>query len=212
MRFRPFVSAEAMLEATRRQTEETAGSLPQGIPAGGSTGQVLKKSSGSDYAVAWGDESGGGVGVNVGGSVFDWMRLTNSDTATSINTASLTEIPLATSEGPASGFAKSGNGIQCNFDGTVEIVGSVHMLTSTVQRSAVAIEYFIGSSSAGPRFNTSYIRRASGHNESSSTGAPLLVSVSNGDVITMQGIQEAASGTVTMSAAGRSFLQVKRVA
>ena len=30
------------------------------IPSGGTTGQVLKKSSGTDYAVEWDDESGGG--------------------------------------------------------------------------------------------------------------------------------------------------------
>lgn len=30
------------------------------IPSGGTTGQVLKKSSGTDYAVEWANESGGG--------------------------------------------------------------------------------------------------------------------------------------------------------
>ena len=34
------------------------------IPSGGTTGQVLKKSSGTDYAVEWDDESGGGGGVS----------------------------------------------------------------------------------------------------------------------------------------------------
>lgn len=33
-----------------------------GIPSGGSTGQVLKKTSSSDYAVQWANESGGGGG------------------------------------------------------------------------------------------------------------------------------------------------------
>ncbi len=34
------------------------------IPSGGTSGQVLKKSSGTDYAVEWADESGGGGSAN----------------------------------------------------------------------------------------------------------------------------------------------------
>ena len=34
--------------------------LPTGIPSGGTTGQVLKKTSSTDYAVEWSNESGGG--------------------------------------------------------------------------------------------------------------------------------------------------------
>lgn len=36
------------------------GSAGQGVPAGGTTGQVLKKASGTDYDTEWADESGGG--------------------------------------------------------------------------------------------------------------------------------------------------------
>lgn len=41
------------------------------IPAGGTTGQVLKKTSNSDYQVAWQDDSGGGGGTS------DYSDLTN---------------------------------------------------------------------------------------------------------------------------------------
>ena len=34
--------------------------IPEGIPAGGTTGQVLRKTSDADYAVEWHDEEGGG--------------------------------------------------------------------------------------------------------------------------------------------------------
>ena len=48
--------------------------LPEGIPAGGTTGQVLRKSSNTDYAVEWHDEEGGG-----GGSAgLDILELTSS--------------------------------------------------------------------------------------------------------------------------------------
>lgn len=47
----------------------------RGIPASGTTGQVLKKSSNSDYATEWADESGGALHVTVtysgGNYVFD---------------------------------------------------------------------------------------------------------------------------------------------
>lgn len=41
------------------------------IPAGGTTGQVLKKSSGTDYDVEWDDESGGGGGGSFPPSLND---------------------------------------------------------------------------------------------------------------------------------------------
>ena len=49
----------------------------RGVPSGGTTGQVLKKSSNSDYATEWADESGGGASLHVtvtysgGNYVFD---------------------------------------------------------------------------------------------------------------------------------------------
>jgi hypothetical protein len=43
-----------------------------GVPAGGTTGQVLKKRSNSDYDTEWANESGGG-----GGGVSDYDQLSN---------------------------------------------------------------------------------------------------------------------------------------
>lgn len=39
------------------------GEQGQGVPAGGTTGQVLKKKSGTDYDTEWADETGGGGSV-----------------------------------------------------------------------------------------------------------------------------------------------------
>ncbi|MGA0848169.1 MAG: hypothetical protein ACO3PY_06150, partial [Pontimonas sp.] len=39
-----------------------------GVPAGGTTGQVLGKASGADYDTAWVDQTGGGGGGTPGGS------------------------------------------------------------------------------------------------------------------------------------------------
>lgn len=49
------------------------------LPSGGSAGQVLKKSSGTDYDVVWGNESGGG-----GGGTSDYSDLTNKPSINSV--------------------------------------------------------------------------------------------------------------------------------
>ena len=46
--------------------EFTVNPIAHGLPAGGTTGQVLKKTSGTDYAVSWQAESGGSGGVSDG--------------------------------------------------------------------------------------------------------------------------------------------------
>ena len=47
-------------------TVGTQGANGVGVPTGGTTGQVLKKTSNSDYATEWGNESGGSGGVSDG--------------------------------------------------------------------------------------------------------------------------------------------------
>ena len=44
-------------------TDGSDGADGQGVPTGGTTGQVLKKNSETDYDTVWADESGGGGGV-----------------------------------------------------------------------------------------------------------------------------------------------------
>lgn len=64
MRFRPFVSAEAMLEATSRQSQQNSGM--NSVPDGGTTGQVLAKQSGADGDTYWKDDAtGGGGGTSI---------------------------------------------------------------------------------------------------------------------------------------------------
>lgn len=172
---------------------------------GGAVGQFLRLASILPFVTEWADAPSGG------GSVFTAMRLSNLDVLTSINTTTLTEIPLATPTAFGSGFTQVGNGIRADFDGVIELTASIYMTTSTVQRSGVACEFFKNGATLGPRFNTSYIRRASGHNEASTACPPFIVNCSDGDVFTVRGVREAASGTVTMTRIGGSFLQAKRL-
>jgi hypothetical protein len=141
------------------------------------------------------------------------MRISNSDTTTNVNTTSLTEIPLDVETGPATGFTRVGNAIRTDFDGYVDLSAAVHM-QSTSQRPAVALEYFSdsgsGAVSLGPRYNSSYIRSGSGHNEASSQATSFIVPCVDGELFSLRGIREGNLGTVTMSAAGRAYLQARR--
>ena len=59
-------------------TSRAAAADVHSIPSGGSSGQVLKKSSGTDYDVAWANESGGGGGTS------DYTDLTNKPSINSV--------------------------------------------------------------------------------------------------------------------------------
>lgn len=84
--------------------------LPTGIPAGGTTGQVLKKTSDSNYAIEWSDEEGGGSGdenviktVKVNGTALT----PDSNKAVDIDLSSyalISDVPAAVTESTVSGW------------------------------------------------------------------------------------------------------------
>lgn len=89
--------------------------LPTGIPAGGTTGQVLKKTSDSNYAVEWSDEEGGGSGdeniietVKVNGTALN----PDSNKAVDIDLsgyALISDVPAAVTESTVSGWGFTKN-------------------------------------------------------------------------------------------------------
>ncbi len=81
-------------------TSRAAAADVHSIPSGGSTGQVLKKSSGTDYDVAWANESGGGGGTS------DYTDLTNKP---SINSVTLSGNKTAADLGLASAVTEVTN-------------------------------------------------------------------------------------------------------
>jgi len=56
---------------TVEETVTTDNPLPNFLPVGGTTGQVLKKVSNDDYDVEWDDESGGGGGSSTTAKKID---------------------------------------------------------------------------------------------------------------------------------------------
>jgi len=195
--------------------EKVIGSLPAQLEAD----TIYAVRAGSGFNLFFSNSDGDtAYPVNVGGAgagnAISGRRITNTDTATNVNTASLTEIPLnGTSEffGAGGDFSPSGNGIRGNFDGTVLASGNIYNGVNGAARNALACEYLVGSTSLGIRYNTSYVRRANGHNESSCVLSGIFINVTDGDIITIGGIQEGNTGIVSMGTAGRSFLQLLRL-
>lgn len=147
------------------------------------------------------------------------MRLRNSDTATDINTATLTTLPLDDASAIGSGFTQcddtgtpdaNGDFIRADFDGSVDLSASIWAVSASSQRPSIAVEFFKNTTSLGVRYTTGYIRLTSG-NDDASTACPSYVEpCSSGDLFSARGIRDGNSGTVTMSVAGRSYLQAKR--
>lgn len=89
--------------------------LPTGIPVGGTTGQVLKKTSNSNYAVEWDDEEGGGSGdenvietVKVNGTALtpDSNKAVDIDLS---DYALISNVPAAVTESTVSGWGFTKN-------------------------------------------------------------------------------------------------------
>ena len=71
-----------------------------GVPSGGSTGQVLKKASGTDYDTVWANESGGGGTDNTAHFVFE-IDDTNNNAVTPGTGVTISAIAAAASAGKA---------------------------------------------------------------------------------------------------------------
>lgn len=76
------------------------GDKGEGVPIGGTTGQVLAKASATDYDTAWIDGGGGGVGVALSGSSS--LYVTKSATYVITNYSSFSAYSVAASAGTVS--------------------------------------------------------------------------------------------------------------
>lgn len=153
--------------------------------------------------------------LNLKQDLITWGQASNTDTTTNLNTGAnfSTNVPIAGSFSNDSGgnFTQSGStGIQCNFNGEIEVSGSLH-LQANVQRANVRTRIKQAGTPVGPVGASAYIRNSSGHNESSSQIPLFRLTVNNGDVIGIGSDQEAGAGTCTMSLSGSSNLYIKRV-
>jgi len=151
---------------------------------------------------------------STGGSTFDisFGQRINSDIVTNINAATLTEVPM---DGKISvyqsGFAGAGNGIELTGEGGLVRCSATIHITSVVQRANIRIRLAKNGVLFGPAACSGYIRALRGHNESSISITPTWTRMAMGDVITVESIQEANVGTVTLAAEGTSILLLERI-
>lgn len=139
------------------------------------------------------------------------IQLSNLDIITDINTSALTIIPIGgTALTLGTDFTQIGHQVRANFTGTVRLSASIFMYTDIVQRAAVGCEFFRNGIALKPRFNTSYIRRTSGHNHASCACPSYLVTCTDGDLFDIRGQAGGATGVVRMSEIGNSFFSVER--
>lgn len=104
----------------------------QGLPAGGSSGQVLAKESGTDFDVHWIDESGGGgsgtvtsVSVTTHSGVSGTVATSTTTPAISISLGAITPTSVAAS-GTVTGSNLSGTSSGTNTgDQTITLTGDV---------------------------------------------------------------------------------------
>jgi len=84
--------------------------IPAGVPTGGTTGQVLAKTSGADYATAWVDQTGGGGGATNltftrGGTTVTVESSTGTDAVLPAATTSLAGVLSAADKTKLDGIA-----------------------------------------------------------------------------------------------------------
>ena len=134
------------------------------------------------------------------------VQVSNTDTATNVNTAASTAIPIngATDFLDASAFVLSGSGIQCLTAGRVWLSASVH-ITSAVADSSLQLQFAKNGALFGPKGDTGYISTTAGH-DNASTHLSTWATAAVNDVFTIDGIASAAAGTSTMSGVGSSLL------
>lgn len=144
-------------------------------------------------------------------AVWSFAQRVNTDTTTNINNAGLTTIPIdggmITNQ---SGYAINGNGIQLTGVGAYVKCTFVVHVTSVTNRTNMTLRLAKNGVLFGPVSASGYIRNASGHNESSFT-ATAWTKMETNDIITVEAIQEANAGTVTMATAGTSQLLLERL-
>lgn len=141
-------------------------------------------------------------------SVWSFAQRVNTDISTNLNNLTQTTVPMdgamITSH---TGFAINGNGIQligpaayvrCSFN--IFVNAAVARANMTVRLNSSVLGLF------GPVAAHGYIRNATGHQNASYCIPGFWTKMATNEIITVQSLQEAAAGSVSMGLAGTSFL------
>jgi hypothetical protein len=106
-------------------------------------------------------------------------------------------------------FSAGSTGIVCNFDGRIEVYVHILQSNSTNARTNVKVRAANGAAESPIEGAGGYIRD-SDNNDESSSAATVKMTVADGDEITLQTMQEAASGTV-VGPAGSCMISITKL-
>lgn len=129
------------VEVTTPGPQGIQGPAGVGVPAGGSTGQVLKKASAADYAVVWANETGGGGGGSLpaGGTTGQALRK-NSNTDGDAGWATILALPAGGSTGQSLRKNSGTDGDatwQATLDNVLPAAVTASILGGTVERTGL---------------------------------------------------------------------------
>ena len=142
-----------------------------------------------------------------------WAQRVNEDVTTNLNDTIPVTVPI---DGNLStlghGWAIAGDGIELTGpDSWVRVSCSVH-ISSGSEDVNLTLEFALNGTplNPGPVSASNYIDGDDGNSESSSSIPGYWVYMEMGDVITIEALREANSGTVTLAEAGTSYLLLER--
>lgn len=142
--------------------------------------------------------------------IGELMELTNTNLA-DINVltgASVTFNLTSLHNTDPSLYTATAAGIEVAESGVYEAYTNIYMEASGARNNA-AVEFTIDGTAQGIRSASGYVRRASGHNESS-TSLQQILTLAAGEVVGVRGFQISSNGTVNVPA-GQSNLILKRI-
>lgn len=179
----------------------------QGVPAGGTAGQVLEKIDGTDYNTQWANPSGGSM---------EMVQTNNTDTTTNLN-ASNTKMPIM-----GGSFKVNDSGdftvnsslsrITFNFTGIVEISANIY-LYSILTRAAIQMRPKVNGNYIDSPYSVSTTMNPGGAPYNGScVMAPFLLTVYSGSYIEMFcNVAGSSGGSVTLSSSLNSKMLIKRI-
>lgn len=205
-RFRQASTAEGDFSVrVLNQEYDTTALSGQGVPTGGTTGQVLAKIDGTDYNTEWVDQSSGG-----GGSSYQVLRVElnsqldiNSSTSGFTLTFNLLGIVLN---------ILTGSTVQAS---QIDLPAGTYRVTlnantnSLVQRSNVGWRLNVNGSEYSVKNGSNYNRATVGHNETGDTFTDVFTLAQSGN-ISIQAYRQANTGLVALE--NTSYLIVEKLA
>ena len=99
--------------------------------------------------------------------------------------------------------------MRIDLAGWFYISGNIHLISGS-QRASVQTRLKINGTPVGPVGSCGYIRKSSGHNESSVPIGGWFIQLANTDFIEVGCFDEAGGGTATMALSGTSTLTLQR--